>query len=425
MKLASKFFQRLFVALFGVFLAAGYQPHSHQLCQGYVPENDHYIPVGREAFGGITETIFNQVIAKIESLYRPEVARYGGQLQIVRNWADGTVNAYARREGSVFKIEMFGGLARHQETTADGLALVLCHELGHHIGGVPRYRENPWASTEGQSDYFATLKCLRFVFAEDDNQAIVAGLNVPEAAKNQCRSQWQENTPDYWLCLRSAMAGLSGSRLFWSLSGASAQVPDFARPDQTRVSQTYESHPAYQCRLDTYFQGSLCSVDERVEIGQQDAQTGTCHDYENQESGVRPLCWYYAGNVSPNPNPDPGPNPGQAPPPLLSGLRKLRVQNPQFIIPVNLDVTRMSGAQGVLLEISKPNQQFSNPGGNRPDPVNGLGYESARGTSHVYRLLPARQLPGWGVYQIRLMALDAQGRPVGNFSDSSVLMLFP
>jgi hypothetical protein len=79
----------------------------------------------------------------------------------------------------------------------------------------------------------------------------------------------------------------------------------------------------------------------------------------------------------------------------------------------------------MLLEISKPNQVFTNPEGDRPDPIGGLGFESARGTQHVYRLLPARQLPGWGIYQIRVIALDAQGRPIGRFSVASHLELVP
>ena len=424
--------QRLFCLFSLFFLTASFakpQVHSHQLCQGFLPENNLYIPEGREAFGAMSEAVFNQVITKIETLYAPEVSRYGGRLVIERKWSDGTVNAYASREGSVFKIEMFGGLARHQEITPDGLALVLCHEIGHHIGGVPRYRDNAWASTEGQSDYFANLKCLRHAFKDDDNKALMAGRTIPLSVSGQCASSWGEDSADYWTCVRGSLAGLSGSRLFWSLSGSGTQ-PDFATPDRTRVSQTYDSHPAYQCRLDTYFNGSLCEVDEREEIGQRDPASGTCHDYQNNQAGVRPLCWYYtaidSGEPVPDPQPDPTPPPtGVAPPPLLNGMRTLRLQNPNMVVPITLDVSRMSGAVGVLLEISKPNQQFSNPNGNRPDPVNGLGYESARGTSHVYRLLPARMLPSWGIYQVRVMALDARGFPLGNFSETSVLMLFP
>ena len=138
---------------------------------GILPENNLNIPVGLKFVGGgITEAQFNRVIDRISKLYTPVVSRLGGTLSIKRNWNDGTVNAYASRSGKTWNVAMFGGLARHETVTEDGFALVVCHELGHHIGGAPKkvsYYSNSWASNEGQADYFANLKCLRKTFFKD------------------------------------------------------------------------------------------------------------------------------------------------------------------------------------------------------------------------------------------------------------------
>ena len=38
------------------------QTHDHKNCNGFLPENDHYIPVGyKSLFGGISQSEFNEV----------------------------------------------------------------------------------------------------------------------------------------------------------------------------------------------------------------------------------------------------------------------------------------------------------------------------------------------------------------------------
>lgn len=53
---------------------------------------------------------------------------------------------------------------RHRAVEIEGLGLVLAHEIGHHFGGAPRYPNNPWASCEGQADYWGALVAMREVW---------------------------------------------------------------------------------------------------------------------------------------------------------------------------------------------------------------------------------------------------------------------
>ena len=289
---------------------------------GFVPENNLKIPVNysKGIKSGLSEAQFNAVIDKVETIYAPIVSSLGGKLNVERNWTDGTVNAYASQSGKTWKVAMFGGLARHETITEDGFALVICHEIGHHIGGSPKKGEissptptptpgggwwggsSPttpapalasWASNEGQADYFANLKCLRRVFLNDDNAAIIKSLNAPKSLTDACSKAHpgKSGKADKEACIRGGMAGMSVSRLFMALRNSNVE-PKFETPDTKVVSKTDDNHPAYQCRLDTYFQGSLCDVDFNTDVSQKDETVGTCHKLNGQTSGLRPLCWH-------------------------------------------------------------------------------------------------------------------------------------
>jgi hypothetical protein len=58
------------------------------------------------------------------------------------------------------------------------MTLIICHELGHHVGGFPFVSGTPfggyWAATEGQSDYYSTQVCARTMW--DKETAINAGF---------------------------------------------------------------------------------------------------------------------------------------------------------------------------------------------------------------------------------------------------------
>ena len=259
--------------------------------EGFVPDNNLKISVDAKRFGGITEAQFHGVIDKVEGIYAPIVASEPSAptLKVVRSWTDGTVNAYAQQIGKEWRVSMFGGLARHETITTDGFALVVCHEIGHHIGGAPRKASawsNPWASNEGQADYFATLKCLRRVWNDENNAEVVASMEVPAELSSKC-----SGTDDAALCIRGGMAGLSVAKLFQALSRQTVE-PKFDTPSARVVTKTDDNHPATQCRLDTYFQGALCDKSFNENVESKSEVTGTCHGSTGHTTGLRPLCWF-------------------------------------------------------------------------------------------------------------------------------------
>ncbi len=275
------------VATLSVFLFNGSQVN--KLCSGILPENDMYIAVGVKTGGGVTEADFHKVLDRVEAVYAPEFIKQGAVLIVERNWEDGTVNAFASQSGNEWTIAMFGGLARHSAVTVDGFAIVACHEAGHHIGGAPKYTWNDWASNEGESDYFATLKCMRAVFGADDNQKIISEMEISPFVQESCKSQ-HSDANEQALCIRLAYAGLSIGKLFADFSGGTAV--GFETPDENKVDETEDSHPEAQCRLDTYFAGALCPKSVSEELSPTDPRPGSCFDNKFANRTHRPGCWF-------------------------------------------------------------------------------------------------------------------------------------
>lgn len=283
----------LLAALPLLMMNTGLAPHAIELCQGFVEENDMRIPVGVRQEGGITEEEFNAVLDQFEAEYKDRVAAHGGILEVRRKWSDPTVNASAQQSGNKFIVNMFGGLARHKVMNKDGFMLVACHEVGHHIGGAPKTGWfNSWASNEGQSDYYASLRCLRHVWSAEENSIWYSEneSTINPVSKETCEGLYNTQEEEV-LCIRTAEAGRIAGLMFMDLRKETIE-PKFDTPDLKEVSRTDDRHPATQCRMDTYYQGALCVHDMNEELSQQDPVKGTCTSSIIHSHGLRPRCWY-------------------------------------------------------------------------------------------------------------------------------------
>ena len=255
-------------------------------CAGFLPPNDLKIPVGDVNALGIDESSFNAVLDRVEAIYKPIFAAKGAKLRVNHRWSDDTVNASAMQFNATWVINMNGGLARHKAVTAEGFALVACHEIGHHIGGFPKGEGN-WATNEGGADYFATLKCLRRFFTGSEDTS-----KLDPVAVKACRASFS-NEPDRKFCETAALAGVSIASLFQALRNQ-PKPPSFSTPDPSVVAKTSDLHPDSQCRLDTYYQGALCSKSPNEEQAVDSPAPGACTASQGFKIGLRPRCWYKA-----------------------------------------------------------------------------------------------------------------------------------
>jgi hypothetical protein len=133
-------------------------------------------------------------------------------------------------EGPVIRV--LGGMLQHPEMNSSAFSLLLCHELGHYLGGPPLKSRNGWSSTEGQADYFSGERCALYLRLTDD-QVIDGALRL--------------------------------TKIYSEVTGEVPPVLDSC--DETRVSRINYGYPKLQCRLDTILAG-----------------------WRNEK---RPACWFY------------------------------------------------------------------------------------------------------------------------------------
>lgn len=278
----------LLSAVSAILLGAAVMSVSASDCKGFLPPNDLKIPVGSADDKGILEAQFNEVLNTVEKIYKPQVAALGKTLDVRRLWADATVNASAMQSGNRYIINMYGGLARHETITMDGFALVACHEMGHHLGGAPKV--SSWASNEGQSDYYANMKCLKQVFADSSSLSFTRLSGSDEVAEKSCNAMYA-SPQDRAVCVRAAMAGKSVAYLFQILRKETV-IPRFDTPSPVVVTSMMSKHPPTQCRMDTYLAGSLCTQPVSAPLSPTDPTVGTCIRSAGFQAGFRPLCWY-------------------------------------------------------------------------------------------------------------------------------------
>jgi hypothetical protein len=203
----------------------------------------------------VTEAVFNKIIEAGKKAYAARAKTNKEKLVINNKWLDKTVNADCSRYNGIVTVNMYGGLARRDEITPEGFALVLSHELNHAYGGAPFYTNSDRMSGEGQADYMSTK----------DAYAKIAAL-VPELQQdittdsfvlNTCTKTYGNQTNNkYRDCLHALEGGKALANLLAVLNGDT--VANYETPDPTVVKKTITTYPATtQCRLDSYLLGEL------------------------------------------------------------------------------------------------------------------------------------------------------------------------
>lgn len=272
-----------FCTLLTIITIAEHKPESKELCH-LLDNVEEKIPV--ESDTGIDEKTFNRVLDTFAAVYNPIVKEQGYSLVIAKKWKDETINASTTVRGKDWIINAYGGLARYPSMNAETYMMVMCHEMGHHLGGFPA---QGWASNEGQSDYYATMKCYRRLVDAGYNEGLY-DANVPKSVEEACSKQ-HKSWDDITVCKKGSSIGYTLANILNSLSGASSKV-DFDTPDKSKVKSTNNAHPKAQCRLDTYYAGAVCGIHYSEEFSSSSPVNGACAEEKKDNFGIRPNCWY-------------------------------------------------------------------------------------------------------------------------------------
>lgn len=180
-----------------------------------------------------------QTIANtVKSVYAKQIEKnYGLEFKINLNQEEPRYFGGASVDKGFFEIDIGAKLLTLPGMTPDAAALLFCHEVGHLLSGGPIKPTSTWASSEGQSDYFAAKECLRKVF-----------VLLPNESSNNLASSPR---------LRITAAGQALINAIYIFM----DVPQMPRPsilkrEAPAAVGSATNYPTLQCRLDTFVAGA-------------------------------------------------------------------------------------------------------------------------------------------------------------------------
>lgn len=178
----------------------------------------------------IGQVDFYNVPVKILSLFSDSLKKVQRNVVLDAQWESPYFGAGIAYYDNYFYMKIFGGTTRVEGMTLDAYAALVCHELGHIIGGAPYQTFNgaEWSSSEGQSDFFAASVCLPKYFL-------------------------QQNIP---MSKIKALVEKAGYELFNALGpyGSQKELPlERHIPLSFQTPETlFNSYPSLQCRYETF-----------------------------------------------------------------------------------------------------------------------------------------------------------------------------
>jgi hypothetical protein len=130
-------------------------------------------------------------------------------------WESPTINAQAWRLGSARYVRVYGGLVRYRAISKCGLALMLAHETGHHLGGSPRDPDMTWMTWQGQADYWAARTAMPLVFGSKARKITLRASRELFILHQDLRQMMDGDEPDLSASCRDRIfrAGVSNGEM--------------------------------------------------------------------------------------------------------------------------------------------------------------------------------------------------------------------
>ena len=212
-----------------------------------------YLPVGSPNVSNVSERDYIETINEFQNRFQEKVtAKTGKPFVIPNEWSSPYFAAYAIKKDDFMQVSLWGGTVRAQGMKKVMMAAILCHELGHILAGVPQQTipGSEWASTEGQSDFYAGSQCLPEYLR--DHPELVSLTDIAPQILQMCGDNVD--------CERTAQTGWDLVNFFQKYSyhefiPVSLDVHE--KPAKELVLNTY---PSDQCRLDTFLAGAQCQL---------------------------------------------------------------------------------------------------------------------------------------------------------------------
>ncbi len=249
------------------------------------------------------EEVSTDLTHEISHLFQRELDGRKLKLRLIKS---SLVDIYAtfHRDSSPM-IVIKSGLFSYPEMSEDLLLGLLCHELGHHLGGNPKKKRvkdgrDSWASAEGQADFFSTAKCLRRYFWDKKNDDFnEKTVHHPEVL-HFCEKIKNSFFLDFHQCLKVGSIAREMALFYQRLQRKYLMREEISlfKYKATASPKIILDYPSGQCRLETLFAGiALCQspwdhwgdtvLDCRIDLSDDNLQ-----EKHSFFSGERPNCWY-------------------------------------------------------------------------------------------------------------------------------------
>jgi hypothetical protein len=252
-----------------------------------------------------TTAQYRALIDRVMAEFSSEFQKHNAEIEIVFHENSSGTGAFTWRKdgGRTWEFHFYDGVLRIQNITADVLSLIVCHELGHHLGGYPFKDNSTWSAAEGQADYFSTHACAPRLWKNDTHLNASFAARISTKYREKCDSAFSSASQIRRdLCYRAIFA-MDAMRYYEGHNLKS--LPSLDRPDSNRVNQTNTNHPSAQCRIDTQLAGAFCSrpfdfntvpghlgQGENTSEAERDSARSHCEDNSFQYYMKRPRCWF-------------------------------------------------------------------------------------------------------------------------------------
>lgn len=217
-----------------------------------------------EVEAAISQQKYERVVKTLVDLYRDDIKRQSNKsLRIGIVWETNILVDSANQVGPWAIISLTGRLPRHPEINSEASAIMVCHEIGHLLGGEPTMTDSAfkaWSSVEGQADYWATSQCMwKFIgkMPNKEVQNLQAEMLSPGFSKQHekyCQDMFSDEESVKG-CYQIMNGVLSLQNYFNSLPEAKDNKAQVFNRDTGIREKTLNRYPSFQCRIDTMIDG--------------------------------------------------------------------------------------------------------------------------------------------------------------------------
>ncbi len=217
-------------------------------------------------YASLNQAQFDSILEEVQNEFQTDMQALDLQFTLNKQWKSEERLASIKIPQGKAILSISGFMARQELMSEDSFRLLLCHEVGHVLGGAPKQSPGHWSSTEGQADYYSTAKCIKRLIPENDEQ--YSRVKAASLALAQMDAIGNGNHPE-------------------SVS--------LDKRDSSQVMASITTHPNSQCRLDTMIAGLNCSVDPHIDFDTTNSDIGACvrrSSDEEMRNAARPRCWF-------------------------------------------------------------------------------------------------------------------------------------